>query len=635
MLQRIRDGLQGQKWLAFIVLGLIGATFVFWGGAGSFDSSGPTKNEAATVDGEEIAGADALKLWNNEQARWARQLQMEIPEAQRKDIQDNILDQLIVEKLLDKRLSELNYAVSDSKLVAEMHAIDSFQNDGTYDPVLAHEILRQNGISPAEFERSMRSELIRNQLQRGLGNSNFLTPAESRRLANLENEEREVQFVQLSADQFVGSAPIEDAAIKTYYDANADRFMTAEAASLEFAELRLEQVATQISPTEADLQKMYDENRASYILEERRRMRHIVIPVSGDDDAAALKKAESVLAEARAGKDFAELAKKNSSDVSARDGGEVGFIEKKNFEGPIGDTLFSMKVGDVAGPVKSQFGYHILKLEEIQASEGKPFEAVRAEIDSQYRADRANALFGDRQEAIAERLEKGDSDLDKLATEFGLTRGAVPEFLRGGGGEPLGSNPELQQAVFDTATLEQGKVAGPVFLSEDRFVIVKVSSHRKPELKPLASVREEIVALLRQERGEAAAKAAADAAVAKLEAGEKLESVAGSLNAKVEPARFIGRKDPSIAAALGTAIFEAPRPDGAKPVARTAKLDNGATAVFVITRTRVADTSANAMLAAQLTQSLRQRVAMGDVIAYVNEAKRKAKIVKNPGVFEQ
>jgi peptidyl-prolyl cis-trans isomerase D len=634
MLQRIRDGLQGQKWLAFIVLGLIGATFVFWGGAGSFDFSGPAKTDAATVDGEEIAGADALKMWNNEQARWSRQLQMEIPAAQRQVIQDNILDQLIIEKLLDTRLSKLNYAVSETKLAAEMHAIESFQNEGVYDPVLAHDVLRQNGISPTEFQRSMRSELIRNQLQRGLGNSNFLTPAESRRLASLENEEREVQFVQLSADQFVGSAPIEDAAIKTYYDANADRFMTTEAVSLEFAELRLEQVASQVTASDADLRKVYDDNRANYVLEERRRMRHIVIPVSGDDDAAALKKAESVLAEARAGKDFAELAKKHSSDVSARDGGEVGFVEKANFEGPIGDTLFSMKVGEVSGPVKSQFGYHILKLEEIQASEGKAFEAVRAEIDSQYRTDQANDLFGDRQEAIAERLEKGDSDLDKLATDFGLTRGAVPEFLRGGGGAPLGSNPELQQAVFDDSSLVQGKVGGPVFLADDRFVIVKVTSHRKPELKPLPAVRDEIVALLRQERGEAAAKAAAEAAVAKLEAGEKLESLAGSLNAKVEPARFVGRKDPSIAAALGTAIFEAPRPEG-KPVVRTAKLDNGATALVVITRTRVADTAANPMLAAQLTQSLRQRVAMGDVIAYVNEAKRKAKIVKNPGVFEQ
>ncbi|MBC8027976.1 MAG: hypothetical protein H7Y89_18445, partial [Steroidobacteraceae bacterium] len=256
-----------------------------------------------------------------------------------------------------------------------------------------------------------------------------------------------------------------------------------------------------------------------------------------------------------------------------------------------------------------------------------------AEIDSQYRIDRANELFGDRQEAIAERLEKGESDLDKLAQSFGLARGAVPEFLRGGGAEPLGSSPDLQQVAFGDVALNQGKLGGPVLLGEDRFVVVKVAKHSDSAVKPLDVVREEIVTLLRQERGQAGAKAAAEAAIAKMRAGEKLETLAGTLNAKVEPARFVSRADPSIPAALRTAIFDAPRPN-ATPVIQTATLDNGATALFVVTRTRTADTSANPMLAQQQTQTLRERIAAGDIAAYINEAKRNAKISKNTKVFE-
>jgi peptidyl-prolyl cis-trans isomerase D len=172
-----------------------------------------------------------------------------------------------------------------------------------------------------------------------------------------------------------------------------------------------------------------------------------------------------------------------------------------------------------------------------------------------------------------------------------------------------------------------------VFLGEDRFVVVKVAKHSESVVKPLDAVRDEITALLRQERGQAAAKAAAESAIAKLEAGEKLETLAGSLNAKPEPARFVSRADPSIPAALRTAIFDAPRP-AAKPVIQTAALDNGATALFVVTRTRTADTSANPMLAQQQSQTLRERIAAGDIAAYINEAKRNAKIVKNPAVFE-
>ena len=176
--------------------------------------------------------------------------------------------------------------------------------------------------------------------------------------------------------------------------------MTTESVSLEYAELRLEQVAAQVSPTEDDLRKLYDDNRASYVLDERRRARHILIPVTGDDDAGARKQAESVLAEARAGKDFAELAKKYSKDSTAAEGGELGFIQKKDFPGPFGDALFAMNVGDIAGPVKSQFGYHLIKLEEIQAGEAKSFESVRVELDAQYREERPARCSASRQDEI-------------------------------------------------------------------------------------------------------------------------------------------------------------------------------------------------------------------------------------------
>jgi peptidyl-prolyl cis-trans isomerase D len=370
-----------------------------------------------------------------------------------------------------------------------------------------------------------------------------------------------------------------------------------------------------------------------YVLDERRRARHIVIAVNGDDDAGALKQAESVAAEARAGKDFAELAKKYSNDATANDGGDLGFVQKQDFPGPLGDTLFAMGVGDVSAPVKSQFGYHILKLEQIQAGEAKPFADVRTELDSQYRQDRAAELFGERQEALAARLEKGATDIDQLAKELEMTRGSVPEFLRGGGAEPLGSSVDLQQTVFSDATLNQGKIGGPVGLGDDRLVVVKVTAHHKATAKPLEVVRDDIVALLKQERGVAAAKAAAEAALVRVNGGEKLEPLAKSLNVSAEPARFVSRGDPSIPAALRTAIFEAPRPTD-KPVIKSATLDDGSTAVYVVTRTRTAETAINPTLVKQQNAQLQQRSAQGEVAAYINEAKRKSKIVKNLSVFE-
>jgi peptidyl-prolyl cis-trans isomerase D len=635
MLLRIRDAMQSQKWLAWLVLGAIGLTFVFWGGSSSLDFSGVSDNTAAEVDGIKIPASEATRAWSETQARWTRQLGTDIPAERREAIQKNILDGLVTRKLIEKRLDESHYRVSTASVLAQFEKIPQFQGpDGKYDANTARSVLAQNNKSEGEFIADTRSELLVNQLQQGIGGSYFLTRAEQKRLFDLENEEREVQYLQLAADQFQGTEPIDEAAVKAYYDKNGDRFMTAESVALEYAELRLEQLATQVSPTEADLQKMYDESRDSYVLEERRRARHIVISVTGDDDAAALKKAEGVAAEARSGKDFAELAKKYSSDATSGQGGDLGFVQQKDFPGPLGDTLFALKVGEVSAPVKSQFGYHILKLEEIQAGEAKPFAEVRAELDSQYRQERAADLFGERQEQISARIEKGTTDIDKVAEELSLVRGSIPEFLRGGGAEPLGSSVDLQQTVFSDATLNQGKIGGPVALGEDRLVLVKVTKHRKAEVKPMAEVHEQIVGLLKLERGVAAAKAAAESAVAKLTAGEKIDALAKSLKVTAEPARFVSRGDPSIPAALRTAIFEAPRPT-ATPVVRSATLDDGSAAVYVVTRTRVADAGANPAMTVQLNESLVQRSAQGDVAAYVNEAKRKAKIVTNPGVFEQ
>jgi peptidyl-prolyl cis-trans isomerase D len=634
MLQRIRDGLQGSKVITWAILGAIALTFVFWGGSGALDPGSSNTTGAARVDDEEIPAFEATRAWSEAQNRWATQVGTEMTAEQRAKFQEGIIDNLVLRKVIETRLRDGDYRVSDKLVLAEFQNIPAFQDaDGKYDSNQARLYLQQTGKSEREFFNNLRDQMLINQLQQGLGGSYFLTRGEAQRLFNLENEEREVQYAQLAAESFAGDQPVDDSAVKAYYEKNGDRFMTTESVALEYAELRLESLAAQIEPSEADLRKVYDDNRANYVLEERRRARHILIPANEGEDAAALKKAESVLAEARAGKDFAELAKQHSTDVTAASGGELGFVEHSQFPGPFGDTLFGMKVGDISGPVKSQFGYHIIKLEEIQPGEARPFESVRAEIDSQYRQDRAAGLFGDRQEAIAERIEKGESDLDKLAKEYGLVRGNIPEFLRGGGAEPLGSGTELQQLVFADAALNQGKIAGPLALGEDRLVLIKVTEHHKAEVKPLDVVRDEIVALVRHERGAAAAKAAAEAALPRLTAGEKLETLAQTWKVPAEPARFVSRGDPSIPAALRTAIFDAPRP-GATPVVQIAALDDGSTAVFVVTRSRTGDASGNPQLVQQQNAALQRRLAEGDLAAYINAAKSKAEIVKNPKVFE-
>ena len=495
----------------------------------------------------------------------AQQVGTDIPDEQRTRMQENILDQLVVEQILDNRFAKAHFRVSDARVLSEFERQPAFKGaDGKYDANTARQILAMNNITEQEYFQETRNDLLLKQLQQGISGSYFLTRSDQQRLFNLENEEREVAHAVFSPAQFASAEPVDDAAIKAYYDKNGDRFMSTESVSLEYADLRLEQVASQVVPTEEQLRELYDTNRANYVVSFTAQHPD---SIDGENDAAALKQAESGWPR-RVPADFAELAE-NAWDSTAADGGELGFVAKSAFPGPLGDTLFGMKVGDIAGPVKSQFGYHLIQLEEIQAGESKPFEAVRAEHDSQYRQERAGELFGDRQEEMSRMLE-GRPTSTRLKA-LGLTRGSIAEFLRGGGAEPLGSSPELQQVVFGDTVLNQRRIGGPVVLGEDRLVLVKVTEHHKSEVKPLAQVHDEIVALIEHERGVAAAQAAAAALVPRIEAGESLATLAAAAKVTAESARFVSRGDPSIPEWLRIAIFEAPRPD-AKPVVKTAKL---------------------------------------------------------------
>jgi peptidyl-prolyl cis-trans isomerase D len=292
-----------------------------------------------------------------------------------------------------------------------------------------------------------------------------------------------------------------------------------------------------------------------------------------------------------------------------------------------------MSVNEIRGPVKSKFGYHIIRLDEIQPSKGRSLEEARAEIDGQLRKDKAAERFGDAQEQIQQKLEEPGAEFDALAKELNLQTGTVAEFQRGTGGAPLGDSPELQEVVFSTAVLDERRIGGPVALGEDRLVIVKALSHKKPEPKPLATVRDQIVAAIRKEEGAKAAAVAAEAARARLNVGTPFEEVAKEVGATAEPAHFVGREDPSVPAAVRDVAFKAPKPVSGKPVNRTVQLDDGSAAVVAVLGVRTEPNPATDDLE-RMKREVIMRHAQGDAIAYLDDLRRTAEVSKNPKAFE-
>src|SRR5215469_2818496 len=638
MLQRIGDALKGRegstrKWITYLIVGVLSFVFAAWGAYGIVNLNFGGSNYAAEANGSKIPIEDARNAWLRQQSMWQQRLGgSELPAPLRTRLQDQVLESLIRRALLTERSHDLGYRVSDAALREAVHSEPAFQLDGAYSPDAAKAALAQAGISVDTYQQQLRTDLQQVQLQGGIRASDFLTPAELTRLTDLEDQQREVRYFTVPADRF-HSTPVTDAAVQAYYKEHLAQYMNPESVHLQYAELRLETLAAQQQQlSDADLRAAYEKEKSRLEVPEKRHARHILI--TGKDDAAALAQAQQVLAQAKSGKDFGELAKQYSQDPgSAQNGGDLGWAERGAFVKPFADALFAMKVGEIAGPVKTQYGYHIIRLDEVQASKGKSFEEARPEIEAQARHARATDRFGEIQEQLQGKLAEPGADLNALAQQFNLQQGEVKQFVKGAGGAPFGAAPQLQELLFGEPPLGTDKLAGPVLLGDDRLVIFKVLEHRAAAPKPLAEVRDSIVTAITKDQGMQAALSAAQRGRDELLKGSSFDAIAGELKVSADPAHFIGRNDPSVPAQIREAAFALPRPAG-KPEFTAVTLNDGSGAALIaLSAVRTAAAHDNEAQANR-TQQESERLGTGAALAYVDEVRRTASVRKNPKAFE-
>jgi peptidyl-prolyl cis-trans isomerase D len=637
MLQRIGDSLKGtghtwQKWLGYIVLGLLSVIFAAWGAYGIVNLNFGGSNYAAEANGTKISIEDARNAWQRQQGQWQQRLGgAELPEELRKQLQNQSLENQIRGALIDERTHDLGYRVSRDQLREAVQTEPAFQIDGVYSPEAAKVALAQAGISLETFEQELGHEVQRMHLEAGIRGSDFLTATELTRLSDLEDQERELRYLVLPPDQFKSQVSIDDAAVQAYYKAHEKDFMTPESDKIHYAQLQLSTLAATQTVSDADLHAAYDKAKSRMETPEQRHARHILI--TGKDDAAALAQAQQVLAQVKAGKDFSELAKQYSQDTgSAKNGGDLGFSDRSAFVKPFADALFSMKVGDVAGPVKTQFGYHIIKLDEIQPGKSKSFEEARPELEAQLKRDAATNRFGEIQEQLQSKLQEPGADLNALAQQFGLTTGDIAAFAKGPGGAPLGQAMPVQDLLFGEPPLASGRIGGPVLLPDDRLVLVQVLEHHAPQAKPLAEVKDSIVATLTREQETQAALKAAQAAAAQIESGTSFDAVAAQLKVTAEPARFVTRTESAVPPPVRDAAFALPKPAG-KPQVRAVTMTQGGAALVAVTAVRTAK-AADLQARRDLGQREADRLGGEDAVDYIQEVRRTADVKKNPKVFD-
>jgi peptidyl-prolyl cis-trans isomerase D len=631
MLQTIHDKLKG--WVAGLVLGAIALVFVFWGI--NWTLSAPTY--AAKVNGHEISSAEVRQAYQQALAQAERAANGNLTDAQRNDIKRRVLDEYVSSEALVARADDLGYRVSDREILQEMSLVPAFQLDGKFNLDHALALLHAQGRSVSEIEELFKRDVKLRQFETALSASSFVTPQELQRIRALTRQQREVSWITLAAAKYGETATPDDAAVKAYYDAHKPDYMTPETVDLRYAEISLSQLSAKVSVSEEQLKAYYEDQKTKtperFTQPEQRRVRHILLTVSDPKDDAAVKaKAEAILKRAQAGEDFAKLAKENSQDPgSAAQGGDLGFSERKVFVPEFADAAFGMKEGEIKGPVKTQFGYHILKLDAIQPATVKTFEQAHADLETEYRRNEAERLYNDAADQLADAALQNTTDIDVVARKGGLTVSEIKDFSRSDGGGALGSVPAVIDAAFSADVLD-GHLSPIVEVEKGRGVVLRATDHKLPQQKPLEAVRNEVIAAWKKQRGVELAAAAAADAIKRLNAGESWDAVAKSLGQSAPAPKFMLRNDPELPADLRASVFTAVKP-AQEPTYASVALPNGDSAIYDLSAVRE-DPSDGGFKEEDLRRQMAVRLASGEAQSYSAAVRADASVALNPQAIE-
>jgi peptidyl-prolyl cis-trans isomerase D len=557
---------------AISILAVIGFSFVFVGLNYSFIG----QSFAAKVDGVDIGVAQFENAYR-EQLQ-ANPQYAQLPEEYRQQLRSNILEQLIQQRVIDNYLEKAGYQISDEQVTAMIQRAPDFQVDGKFDMETYRTLLAQAGYEPARFEAAQRISLRREQLQRAIRGSALVSPAQYRRYLNLVAEQRVVTLASIDAAVVADEVVVTDEMIATYYDDNPTLYQLPESADVDYVEITRSDVAATVSISEQELQEYYEFNKDRYLQDEQRQARHILIPFGEDEDAAEAT-ARDLLARAQAGESFEELARENSQDGgTAPQGGDLGVLTRTQLPGELGGSIFSMDEGMIEGPVKTDFGFHIIRLDRILERGPLPLEQVRGELTTELQDQQAESLFRDLERQLSDALFDA-TDISALAAAVGMELKTVAGFTRLGG-EPFGTNEAAIDAIFDEAVLAGGLLSEIVELDANRSAVFAVTKHVEATRQPLEDIRDAIAESLKSQQAESLMDAKADEMLAALAAGEEFAAAAESIGATAAAPTAMTRNAEDLDQFIAVAVFTALKPTQGKPTTGSTRNGAGGFTVF-------------------------------------------------------
>jgi len=446
------------------------------------------------------------------------------------EIRRGVLDGLVAQKLLATATDRSGVRLSDAELAKRILAEPAFQVDGKFSKERYDLIARSQGLTPVGLDERLRSDLSEQQFRDSIVNTTFVPTATLDGFIRLSEQTREVSVVNLAPDQYMARAVVKPEEVKAYYDAHPKEFTIPERARVEYVELSLDALAARQQVIPEDVKKVYEEQVQGGKLgvKEQRSASHILVAVPADakEDVrkAAEEKANAIAARVRKSPaTFADVAKKESQDPgSAAQGGDLGFFSRGAMVKPFEDAVFDPKVkkGEIVGPVKSDFGYHIIKLTDVKGGSVKSLAEATPEIEASLKKQAAQRTFADAAEQFSNLVYEQSTSLKPVADKLGLTIQQSPWIQKGAPTVPALSNPKIQAEIFSEATLKGKRNTAAIETAPNTLVAARLAEYKPEELRTFDSAKAEIEAKLKREAAVKLASADGAAKLKELEAGK-------------------------------------------------------------------------------------------------------------------
>ncbi len=526
MLDFIRKNAQSvffQIIVVFIIL-----AFVFWGGSSMLTS----RQSAITVNKEEITFQEFDKAYKSTYARIADQFGGEIPKAllDSLDVKGQVIQRLVREALLRQGADDMGVIVSANEIQREIDSMKEFQENGVFDLQKYKTLLSRNGFSPAKFEKSMKRGLLAEKTTADIGSFvNTVTDYEINNLFVIENETVSVDYIKISPADFTTAVNPTDEELKVWYDLHKNNYKTAPQYKLNYLDFSYDNISKKITVEPSEIKAYYQKNIDAYKTPETRHARHILFRAKAEDSEELHKSkkqlAEDTLKKLKDGADFAEVAKEVSEGPTAPGGGDLGFFSKGQMVPEFETATFSLNKGQISDVVQTPFGYHIIKLEEINNATTQPLEQVEKDIAETLKLNLAKTMaFKMANEAYEGIIAAGslanfiaaNKEYQVIKTDF-FAKDQAPASLQG------------QQQFLDKAFALNKKELSSLVETDKGYAIIFAEDIKEPEVPPFADVSQQISQNYAAEHAKTMAKEKADELVAKLAEDPKLENaVAGT-----------------------------------------------------------------------------------------------------------